>query len=114
MRRVSGWHFVFASLALLFALPLVWLLVSSVMSNAEINRFPLVLWPHSIKFDGYRYVLGNALFLRWFLNSFIVSAVAVTANLVLGSFGGYAFAWIWFAGSKVVFGLMLATMVIPF
>ena len=116
MKRLpfSGWHFVLAPLALLFALPLVWLLVSSVMSNAEINRFPPALWPHGIKFDGYRYVLGNALFPRWFLNSFIVSAVAVTANLVLGSLGGYAFARIRFTGSKLVLGLMLATMVIPF
>ncbi|TDO47655.1 ABC-type glycerol-3-phosphate transport system permease component [Kribbella sp. VKM Ac-2571] len=116
MKRLpfSGWHLVLAPLALLFALPLVWLLVSSVMSNAEINRFPPALWPHGIKLDGYRYVLGNALFPRWFLNSFIVSAVAVTANLVLGSLGGYAFARIRFAGSKLVLGLMLATMVIPF
>ena len=116
MKRLpfSAWHFVLAPLALLFALPLVWLLVSSVMSNAEINRFPPALIPHGINLGGYRYVLGNALFPRWFLNSFIVSMVAVTANLVLGSLGGYAFARIRFAGSKLVLGLMLATMVIPF
>jgi multiple sugar transport system permease protein len=116
MKRLpfSAWHFVLAPLAVLFALPLVWLLVSSVMSNAEINRFPPALIPHAIRFDGYRYVLGNALFPRWFVNSFIVSAVAVTANLVLGSLAGYAFARIRFAGSKIVLGLMLATMVIPF
>ena len=63
MKRLpfSAWHFVLAPLALLFALPLAWLLVSSVMSNAEINRFPPALIPHGIKLDGYRYVLGNAL-----------------------------------------------------
>ena len=61
MKRLpfSAWHFVLAPLALLFALPLVWLLVSSVMSNAEINRFPPALIPHGIKLDGYRYVLGE-------------------------------------------------------
>ncbi|TDU88428.1 carbohydrate ABC transporter membrane protein 2 (CUT1 family) [Kribbella voronezhensis] len=110
----SPWHFVLAPLALLFALPLIWLLVSSVMSNAEINKFPPALWPSGIKLDGYRFVLGNALFPRWFLNSFIVSAVAVTANLVFGSLGGYAFARMRFAGSRLLLGLMLATMVIPF
>ncbi|MFK4087678.1 carbohydrate ABC transporter permease [Kribbella sp. NPDC020789] len=114
MKRPSGWHLVLAPLALLFALPLLWLLLSSVMSNAEINRFPPALIPSRIDLGGYRYVLGNALFPRWFVNSMIVSAVAVTANLVFGTLGGYAFARIRFAGSKVVLAMMLATMVIPF
>ena len=66
-RRRSGlpfspWHLLLAPLALLFALPLTWLLLSSVMSDAEINRFPPALWPSGIDLGGYRYVLGNALF----------------------------------------------------
>ncbi|MEU2084310.1 carbohydrate ABC transporter permease [Streptomyces albus] len=110
----SAWHLLLAPLALLFAIPLVWLLLSSVMSDAEINRFPPALWPSGIHFDGYRYVLGNALFPRWFLNSLIVSAVAVTANLFFGALGGYAFARMRFAGSRLLMVLMLATMAVPF
>ncbi|MEW2546311.1 carbohydrate ABC transporter permease [Streptomyces sp. NPDC047002] len=110
----SGWHLLLAPLALLFALPLVWLVLSSVMSNAEINRFPPALWPSGIHLDGYRYVLGNGMFPRWFANSLIVSATAVASNLVLGSLGGYAFARMRFAGSRVLLVLMLATMAIPF
>nr|WP_242552710.1 carbohydrate ABC transporter permease [Streptomyces beijiangensis] len=110
----SAWHLLLAPLSLGFALPLVWLLLSSVMSNAEINRFPPALWPHGIHLDGYRYVLGNAMFPRWFANSFIVAGTAVVSNLLLGALGGYAFARMRFAGSRLLLGLMLATMVIPF
>ncbi|MBB1158222.1 MULTISPECIES: carbohydrate ABC transporter permease [Amycolatopsis] len=110
----SPWHLLLAPLALLFAAPLVWLLLSSVMSNAEINRFPPSLWPSGIDFSGYRYVLENALFLRWFTNSLIVSVVTVAANLVFGSLGGYAFARMRFRGSKAMLGLMMATMAVPF
>ncbi|MDJ1133384.1 carbohydrate ABC transporter permease [Streptomyces iconiensis] len=110
----SGWHLLLAPLALLFALPLVWLLLSSVMSNAEINRFPPALWPSGIDLGGYKYVLGNAMFPRWFLNSLIVSAVAVTSNLLFGALGGYAFARMRFGGSRALLVLMLATMAIPF
>jgi multiple sugar transport system permease protein len=113
-RRVSAWHLVLAPLALCFALPFVWLLLSSVMSNAEINRFPPALWPKGVDLGGYRYVLGNALFPRWFANSLIVASVAVVSNLLLGSLGGYAFARMRFAGSRLLLGLMLATMVVPF
>jgi multiple sugar transport system permease protein len=110
----SPWHLLLAPSALLFAAPLVWLVLSSVMSNAEINRFPPALWPSRLDLSGYRYVLGNALFPRWFLNSLLVSLVTVTANLVFGTLGGYAFARMRFAGSKLLMGLMLATMAIPF
>ena len=54
------------------------------------------------------------MFPRWFANSLIVSAVAVASNLVFGALGGYAFARMRFAGSRVLLGLMLATMAIPF
>ncbi|MEU5998322.1 carbohydrate ABC transporter permease [Streptomyces sp. NPDC047197] len=110
----SAWHVLLAPLALLFAVPLIWLLLSSVMSNAEINRFPPALWPSGIDLGGYRYVLGNAMFPRWLLNSAIVSAVAVTSNLVFGALGGYAFARMRFRGSRTLLVLMLATMAVPF
>ncbi|MET7987956.1 MULTISPECIES: carbohydrate ABC transporter permease [unclassified Streptomyces] len=113
-RRPSGWHLLLAPLALCFALPLVWLALSSVMSDTEINRFPPALWPGGIDLGGYRYVLGNAMFPRWFANSLIVAFAAVLSNLLLGALGGYAFARMRFAGSRVLLGLMLATMVIPF
>ncbi|MFD8737396.1 carbohydrate ABC transporter permease [Streptomyces sp. NPDC059618] len=113
-RRPSGWHLLLAPMALCFALPLVWLVLSSVMSDAEINRFPPALWPGGIDLGGYRYVLGNAMFPRWFVNSLIVAVTAVLSNLFLGALGGYAFARMRFAGSRTLLALMLATMVIPF
>lgn len=110
----SAWHLLLAPLAALFAVPLVWLLVSSVMTNTEINRFPPTLWPSGIDLGGYAYVLGNTMFPRWFTNSLIVSATAVASNLLLGALAGYAFARLRFAGSRVLLVLMLATMAIPF
>lgn len=110
----SGWHLVLIPVSLLFALPLLWLVLSSFMTNAQINRFPPTIIPDSLHLDGYRYVLKNALFPRWFLNSTIVSAVVVVGNLLFGSLAGYAFARMRFRGSKVLLALMLGTLVIPF
>ncbi|QUQ65557.1 carbohydrate ABC transporter permease [Kutzneria sp. CA-103260] len=110
----SPWHLLLAPLALLFVIPLVWLVLSSVMSDAEINRFPPALWPAGIDLGGFRYVLANALFPTWFGNSLIVSAVTVVANLLFGALGGYAFARMRFTGSRALLATMLATMAIPF
>ena len=43
-----------------FALPLLWLILCSFMTNAQINRFPPTIIPDSLHLDGYRYVLRNA------------------------------------------------------
>ena len=110
----SPWHLVLLPVSLLFALPLFWLALSSFMTNAQINRFPPTIIPDSLHLDGFRYVLQNALFPRWFLNSMIVASVVVVGNLVFGSLAGYAFARMRFRGSKALLALMLGTLVIPF
>jgi multiple sugar transport system permease protein len=113
-RRVNPWHLVLAPMALIFALPLLWLTVSSFMTDAQINRFPPTIIPHGIHFDGYRYVFRTGDFGHWFLNSTIVAVVTVVSNLVFCSFAGYAFARMRFRGSKTLLALMLATLVVPF
>ena len=114
MRRPSTWHLVLAPMALLFALPLLWLIVSSFMTNAQINKFPPTIIPDGIHFDGYDYVFATGKFGRWFLNSTIVAGVTVFSNLVFCSLAGYAFARMRFRGSKSLLALMLATLVVPF
>ena len=44
----------------------------------------------------------------------IVASVTVVSNLVFCSLAGYAFARLRFRGSSLLFGLILATLIIPF
>jgi multiple sugar transport system permease protein len=108
------WHLLLAPAALVFAVPLLWLLISSLMTNAQINKFPPTIIPDSLHLDGYRFVFGNALFPTWFLNSTIVALVTVASNLVFCSLAGYAFARMRFRGSTLLFVAMMATLVVPF
>ena len=48
----SPWHLMLMPLALLFALPLVQMVMTSFMTDAEINSFPPRFIPSSISFDG--------------------------------------------------------------
>jgi multiple sugar transport system permease protein len=114
VRRPSTWHLVLLPMTVVFALPLVWLILSSFMTNAQINKFPPTIIPDSLHLDGYRYVFSTGRFGRWFLNSTIVAGVTVFSNLVFCSLAGYAFARMRFRGSRVLLALMLATLVIPF
>jgi multiple sugar transport system permease protein len=110
----SPWHLVLAPTAIVFALPLAWMLLSSFMSNAQINQFPPTIIPDSLHVVGWDHVLTQASFPRWFANSTIVSLVCVVSNLIFCSLAGYAFARLRFRGSTILFLLILATLVIPF
>jgi multiple sugar transport system permease protein len=121
MRR-SGWrrhlpqrgHLVLLPLSIVMILPFAWMILTSFMTNTEINRIPPTLWPHHLHTGGYSTVLASSDFPYWFLNSLIVSGAAVVAQLVLCSLAGYAFARIQFRGSTVMLILLLATALIPF
>lgn len=110
----SPWHLLLFPTAVLFALPLLWMVLSSFMSNAQINQFPPTIIPDSLHIDGWRTVLDDSQFPRWFLNSTIVAVVTVISNLVFCSLAGYAFARLRFRGSTAIFLLILFTLVIPF
>lgn len=51
---------------------------------------------------------------RYYLNSIIVTVISVTVILFLASMAGYALSHLRFLGSRVVFLVILGTMMIPF
>lgn len=120
MRR-TGWrrrlpqrgHLVLMPLSIIMILPFIWMVLSSFMSNSEINRIPPAIFPHRLDLGGYSLVLASSDFPYWFLNSLIVSGTAVLAQLVLCSLAGYAFARIQFRGASLTLILVLATALIP-
>jgi multiple sugar transport system permease protein len=112
--KPDPWHFLLLPLSILMVIPFVWMLVTSFMTDAEINRFPPTLVPHSLYLGGYTAVLEDSDFPRWFLNTAFVAVVVVISQMVMCSLAGYAFARIGFAGKKLMFPLLLATALIPF
>lgn len=111
--RPSAWHLVLIPLALVMATPLIWMVLTSLSSVADTQRFPQGV-PSSLHWDNFSAAWDQGPFARWLTNSAIVSVVCVVSNLVLCSLAGYAFARIRFAGSRIVFGLVLATLMVPF
>jgi multiple sugar transport system permease protein len=109
----SPWHLLLMPLALIFVLPLLQMVLTSFMSDADINKFPPDIFPKSLHLDGYRKLFAQSQALRWLLNTVVVSAISVVGSLVLCSTAGYAFARLKFAGRGLAFFLILATVMIP-
>jgi multiple sugar transport system permease protein len=99
--------------ALLFVLPLVQMVLTSFMSDADINRFPPKFLPTELHLSGYTGLFTQSHILRWLLNTVIVAAISVVAHLVLCSLAGYGFARLRFPGRNMGFFLMVATVMIP-
>jgi len=106
-------HLVLMPLSIIVVMPFVWMILTSFMTDTEINTIPPPLWPRHLYTGGYSTVLASSDFPYWFLNSLIVSGAAVLAQLILCSLAGYAFARIQFRGSTVMLILVLATALIP-
>jgi multiple sugar transport system permease protein len=112
--RFSPWHLVLIPATIVLIFPFAWLLITSIETLAEALHFPPILIPHRIDFGNYPAALRAAPFGRFFLNSAIVAVTTVLANLVLCSLAGYAFARYRFAGRGLLFGLCMATLMVPF
>lgn len=113
LRRPSGWHLALIPIALLMATPLIWMLITSLSSEADTRQFPPRL-PSSLHWDNYVQAWTQSPFAHWLINSTIVSVTCVISNLVLCSLAGYAFARLRFPGRSIAFLAILATLMVPF
>ena len=102
-------------LALLVLTPLLWLVSTSLKGPAEnIFSSPPALLPASPSFDAYVRLFRDSPLTTYLFNSTLVSALAVTANLLFCSLAAYPLARMRFAGRGLVLGLVVATILIPF
>jgi multiple sugar transport system permease protein len=99
-------------IALLFFVPFLWSVSTSLRTSADtVAGFSLL--PKHWTVEGYRDMFEKYNFARYTLNSAIIAGAVTLSNLFLASLGGYAFARLRFPGREVLFMLVLGTLMIP-
>lgn len=101
-------------MALLFLLPLYWMLISSVKSDEELAAFPPTFWPQAWDFGNYVDAVTAMPFLRFFANSLIITISVVVLSVVSNLIVAYGFACIDWPGRNKVFYVVIATLFLPF
>jgi multiple sugar transport system permease protein len=96
---------------LLMLFPFVWMLSTSIKQGREV--YSLSLWVSNPSLDNYTRLFTNSYFPRWFINSFIAGTIVTCSILFFDSLMGYTFAKHNFRGKKLIFILVLSTMMIP-
>ncbi|TDE02006.1 carbohydrate ABC transporter permease [Jiangella asiatica] len=113
-RKPSRWLYVVLAVGvIIMALPFVWMLLSSVKPEAEVRQIPPTWLPETFTLENYRELFDRLRFPTYFFNSTLVAVVVTLGNLVFGSMLGYALAKLDFRGKRVVFGLVLGTLMVP-
>ena len=93
--------------------PFVWMVLSSFKTQAEITSVVPTLFPENPTLDDYRQLFEQLDFVQYFWNSTLIAGVVTIANILFTGSAGYALAKIPFAGRRVVFGIVLATLMVP-
>jgi ABC-type glycerol-3-phosphate transport system permease component len=101
------------ALALFFLFPLVWMLLSSFKSAADIASRPMEFQFSSMSLHSYSSVVANVPLLSGFKNTFIVVLIKGTINVIFVPLAAYAFAKLRFRGREVLFTAVMATLMLP-
>ena len=104
-------------LALTWSIPTIWMASLSLQPNDLLARTTsntaLGLIPLPFTVDNFVRLFTFGLTPRWFLNSLIVAAGMTALVLLLSTTAGYAFARIPFKGKGIMFGIVIAGLMVP-
>ena len=106
-------YLILSAFAVVMVFPFLWMLSSSFKDVSQI--FKMKFLPSAPTLDNYRYILfrKGSLFPQWFLNSAIVAACTTASVLFFDSLLGYTLSKFRFPGKKVIFLLVVSTLMIP-
>ena len=101
-----------SSLILLF--PLAWMVLTSLKPIDQTMAFPPTLVPRPFQWRNYLDAVTAIPFLRYTMNTLIVCTLGVVGAVLSNAMVAYSFARLTWPGRDMLFGLTLATMMVPF
>ena len=113
-RRVA-FYLVLIAIALVFILPLLGMVSTALKLEAAVftDQGLIPKEPTLANFERILAPEGDAPVFRWALNSFITAITGSALTVILTSLSGYAFARIDFPFKRLIFGLLIATLLLP-
>ena len=99
--------------ALLFLVPIIWMVLSALKPSAEVFTVPPKLFGSEILFSNFAEAWNYLPFGRFILNTLFVAGVGTLITLVASTTAGYAFARLNFKFQGGLFILYLSTLIVP-
>ena len=93
--------------------PAVWILLTSLKSEAELVSKPITYWPENAVLSNYVQAFTDQPLLRYLGNSFIVASLSTAVSLVVASFAAYAIARLNLRHRQLVLTCIVASSMFP-
>lgn len=100
-------------LLLIFLLPVYWMIITAIKTMGQCYETPPSFWVSNPSWENFKSALSAIPFWDMLKNSLIVTVGVLVCQCVTVIPAAYAFARFRFKGQKILFGLVLATMMIP-
>jgi multiple sugar transport system permease protein len=107
-------HALLITIAVLFVMPIVWLIAASLRQAGQPPPRSIELIPNPIALDNYARVFDLLPWGRYFINSLIVVSAAVPITIVVASWAGFAMSQLPDRSRRVLLAFSLALLLIPF
>jgi multiple sugar transport system permease protein len=100
--------------AIIFLLPFLWMLSTSLKTDEQLFVFPPIWIPHPIAWWNYPNTVTYITFFLYLRNTLIVAIAATIGELFSSSLVAYSLARIRWPGRQVLFIVTVATLILPF
>jgi ABC-type glycerol-3-phosphate transport system permease component len=100
--------------AILFLLPLFWMISSSLKPDYQVLEFPPRWLPNPIRWANYPEALTYVPFGRYGLNTLFIAIMVIVGHILSCTVVAYAFARLRAPGKNLLFLVLLATMMLPY
>jgi ABC-type glycerol-3-phosphate transport system permease component len=117
LARKAGVYVALVAGGVAMMIPFLWMLTTSLKTRAEVFSSPPFSFPSGLHWENYSkmwFAMPDVTFGTFFQNSIVIASLATLGQLVTCSMAAYAFAVLDFRFKRVLFALILATLIIPF
>lgn len=95
--------------------PIYFMIISSFGDPIEAGAVSYSILPEKMTFSSFKFFFDYSPHsYRWIINSIIVATILTISNVLFAGMAGYAFSKIKFSGRKIIFFVLLCSMMVPY
>ncbi|GAB3702346.1 carbohydrate ABC transporter permease [Mariniluteicoccus flavus] len=110
--KALGYLGMLATIAMV-AVPLFFILITSLKRREEIYTHPVTWWPSPITWENYATVFTEVPFTSYLVNSLIITGILTIAKVTLGVMSAYALSFLRFPGRTLLFVVIISALMVP-
>jgi multiple sugar transport system permease protein len=107
-------HILLIPAALIFLLPFLWMLSTSLKPDAQLYAYPPIWIPNPLQWENYPKSVGFVPFFTYLKNTLIISLSSMVGVVASSSLAAYSMARIRWPGRNILFLMTIATLMLPY